>query len=241
MYQISTNTGLPDGGRGALPHALSPAAVPGGSHVQRPGTMLDHTSCSESWKTLSSCEGSCACISAMHVRGFSRLLLRATSTAQIYLAAASVPLLPCALSARALGPKPARFLLSTAVRSSTVSSFADPCSLKHATLRTLSNPDSAQVTASRIQLCSLAGVAGGGTGAGGGGGRGGSSGGQEAAEADPDSPRPGMGKRHASWATMEGIADSFASRLVPFRLAKRANWSCCTHKAACIILCCRYR
>lgn len=75
-----------------------------------------------------------------------------------------------------------------------------------------------QVTASRIQLCSLAGVAEA-SGADGGSGRRSSGGGgsQGAAEADPDSPRPSMGKRHASWATMEGIADSFASRLLPFR------------------------
>lgn len=74
-----------------------------------------------------------------------------------------------------------------------------------------------QVTASRIQLCGLASATGGGT-TGGGSGDGSQDAAAAAAEGDaPDSPRPGLGKRHASWATMEGIADTFASRLVPFR------------------------
>ena len=73
------------------------------------------------------------------------------------------------------------------------------------------------MTAKGIRLCSLARLAGVGAPPGGG-----ASGGLDAAtggfdDAGEDGPRPGMGKRHASWATMEGIADTFASRLVPFR------------------------
>ncbi len=30
------------------------------------------------------------------------------------------------------------------------------------------------------------------------------------------SPRASLGKRQASWATMEGISDAFAARLAPF-------------------------
>lgn len=67
-----------------------------------------------------------------------------------------------------------------------------------------------QVTASHVQLCSLSPVAPdseekelGTRDASSSGGAGGS-------------PRPSMGKRHASWATMEGISDAFAAQLSPF-------------------------
>ena len=76
-----------------------------------------------------------------------------------------------------------------------------------------------QVTATHIRLCSLAGLAGVST-ARSGGRSGGSVDVAPGGDAEAgDSPRPGMGKRHASWATMEGIADTFASRLLPFRWA----------------------
>jgi hypothetical protein len=73
------------------------------------------------------------------------------------------------------------------------------------------------VTAKGIRLCSLAQLAGVSAAAGGGvsGSLDAATGGSD--DAGEDGPRPGMGKRHASWATMEGIADTFASRLVPFR------------------------
>lgn len=69
-----------------------------------------------------------------------------------------------------------------------------------------------------IRLCSLTrlmGIGAAGSGGSGGGGANAVTGGD--LDAEEDGPRPGMGKRHASWATMEGIADTFASRLVPFR------------------------
>ena len=71
------------------------------------------------------------------------------------------------------------------------------------------------MTATGIRLCSLARLVGIGAASGVSGSLDAATGGSD--DAGEDGPRPGMGKRHASWATMEGIADTFASRLVPFR------------------------
>ena len=63
-----------------------------------------------------------------------------------------------------------------------------------------------------MQLCSLA-RAGDGDGA------------LTAPDGHGDSPHASMGKRQASWATMEGISDAFAARLAPFRWGTGATHS----------------